>query len=103
MALERWRVRRAIDRDEETGEEREIGGDIAKLPIAAVNGQLSDIQVLPVSLKDMENEWWDSQLVRFQMADRVVFMEEEEAACLIQLLQTALKVGLENADKRVSA
>ena len=103
MALDRRRVHRLIDRDEETGEEREIGGDIAKLPIAAVNGQLSDIQVSPVSTKDMEDEWWDSQLVRLQMADRVVFMEAEEAECLIQLLQTALQVGLENADKRVNS
>lgn len=102
MALERWRVRKLMDRNDETGEEQEIGGDITRLLIAAVNGSLNEIQVSPVSIKDMEDEWWDSQLVRFQMADRVVFMEEEEAMCLIQLLQTALKVGSENADRRVN-
>ncbi len=84
------------DRNNETGERVEIGGAIARMQISAVNGSLHEIQVSPISAEDMENERWDCQLVRLQVADRVVFMEEEEATCLIQLLETALKVGVKN-------
>lgn len=97
--MEEWQVHRLIETDDETGEKCQIGGGLVRMPIAAVNGQLHMIDVSPASVEHMQEEGWDSQFVRLQMADRVVWMELEEVQTLIELLKLAHDASLRNFDK----
>ena len=97
--MEKWRVRRLIETDDETGEKSQIGGGIVRMQIGAVNGSLHTIDVSPVSVEEMKEEAWEDQFVRFQVADRVVWMEPEEVQTLIELLNLAHDVSLENYEK----
>ena len=49
--MEKWRVHKLIDTNEETGEKLEIGGGIVRMQIGAVNGSLHTINVSPVSVE----------------------------------------------------
>lgn len=97
--MEKWRVHRLIEADDETGEESQIGGGIVRMRIGAVNGSLHTIDVSPVSVEEMKEEFWEDSFVRFQVADRVVWMEPEEVQTLIDLLTLAHDVSLRNYDK----
>jgi len=97
--MEKWRVHKLIDTNEETGEKSQIGGGIVRMQIGAVNGSLHTIDVSPVSVEEMKEESWEDQFVRFQVADRVVWMEPEEVQILIDLLRLAKDVSLENYEK----
>jgi len=97
--MEQWRVRRLIETDDETGEKSQIGGGIVRMRIGGVNGPLHAIDVSPVSVEEMKEEGWEDSFVRFQVADRVVWMEPEEVQTLIELLSLAHDVSLENYEK----
>jgi len=97
--MEKWRVSKLIETDDETGEKSQIGGGIVRMRIGGVNGPLDTIDVSPVSAEEMKEEAWEDQYVRFQVADRVVWMEPEEAQTLIELLTLAHDTSLENYEK----
>ncbi len=97
--MEKWRVHRLIETDDETGEKSQIGGGIVRMRIGGVNGPLDMIDVSPVSVEQMEEDAWEDQYVRFQVADRVVWLDPEEAQTLIELLTLAHDVSLLNYEK----
>jgi len=97
--MEKWRVHRLIETDDKTGEKSQIGGGIVRMRIGGVNGPLHMINVEPVSVEDMKEETWEDSFVRFQVADRVVWMDTEEVQTLIELLTLAHDVSLQNHDK----
>ena len=71
-------ITQTFEKDDHTGEKYQIGGDIVRMRIGAVNGPLHAISVSPASVEDMNEEYWEDSFVRLQVADRVVWMETEE-------------------------
>lgn len=100
--MEKWRVSKLIERDDKTGKEFQIGGGIVQMQIGAVNGPLDTINVSPVSVEEMKGEYWESSFVRFQVADRVVWMETKEVEVLIELLELAHDASVLNYNKAKS-
>ena len=94
--MEKWRMHRLIETDDETGEKSQIGGGIVRMRIGAVNGSLDTIDVSPVSAEEMKEESWEDSFVRLQVADRVVWMEPEEVQTFIELLYLAHDASLRN-------
>lgn len=97
--MEKWRVHRLIETDDETDQQSQIGGGIVRMRIGAVNGSLHTIDVSPVSSEEMKEELWEDSFVRLQVADRVVWMEPEEIQTLIELLKLAHDASLRNYNK----
>ncbi len=97
--MEKWRVHRLIETNDETGKKCQTGGGIVRMQIGAVNGSLHTIDISPVPVEQMREEFWDGQFVRLQMADRVVWMEGEEVQTLIELLKLAHDASLRNYKK----
>ncbi len=97
--MEQWRYHQLIETDDETGEKSQIGGGIVRMRIGAINGPLHEINVSPVSVEEMKEEFWEDSFVRLQVADRVVWMEPEEVRTLIKLLKLACNGSLKNYEK----
>jgi len=80
---------RLFHTSENSDERTEIGGAITRMRIGAVNGSLHTIHVTPVSTEEMKEEMWEDSFVSLQVADRMVYLDQDEVDAMIELLEMA--------------
>lgn len=91
------RVAKLFEVDDDTGEQvRILGGKMVELKIATVLGQLSEVEAIPVDQEMLEDCEWVTEPVRLRVADKAVWLSNEQIEDLIVLLRTAQKAGNEN-------
>ena len=78
------------------GTQLQIGGGMSEMRIGAVNGPLSFIDVTPAPVEQMQDPMFDSEFVRLQVADRVVWLEPGDVRELVELLKMAHDASLDN-------
>ena len=94
--MQDWQVHRLIEKNTEEGTERLLGGAIVKLPVATADGQLDELEITPASVEHIKESFWDSQYVCLKLADRRVWLDPEEIATVIMLLQAAFEAAKQN-------
>jgi len=98
--MEESQVVRMFDK-EPNGNERPLGGAIVRLPVATAVGQLNELEVSPAEVEQIQEDFWGDQLVCLKLADRRVWLDEQEVTTLITLLEISLTAARQNLEKVV--
>ncbi|MGA3292033.1 MAG: hypothetical protein ABSC49_02685 [Candidatus Microgenomates bacterium] len=99
--MEAWQFRSLIEKNDETHEERILGGAIDHLSVVTAEGQLDVLEITPADIDQIKEENWNNQYVCLKLADRRIWFDEEEVKTVISLLKTAIKAAKQNVTTAV--